>query len=95
MFKLLVVMYVPFSAFCVLFVSKCSLCYCHRVSIQLQLNIYIYIYISYQIINLILVRAKHKLRVIMDGKSQTALSCALKPPTFVTTVTDISYHKAL
>jgi hypothetical protein len=38
-------MYVPFSVFCVLFVCKYVLYYCHRVSTQLQLNIYIYIYI--------------------------------------------------
>jgi hypothetical protein len=35
----LIVMYVPFPVFCVLFVCKCLLYYCHRVSIQLQLNI--------------------------------------------------------
>jgi len=42
--RILIVMYVPFWVFCfmlfyVLFVSKCVLYYCHRLSIQLQLNI--------------------------------------------------------
>jgi hypothetical protein len=35
-----IVMYVPFSVSCVLFVRKCVLYYCYRVSTQLQLNIY-------------------------------------------------------
>jgi hypothetical protein len=39
-------MYVPFSVFCVLFVCKCVLYYCHRVSTEFQIYIYIYIYIT-------------------------------------------------
>jgi hypothetical protein len=37
---MLIVMYVPFSVFCVLFVCNGVLYYCQRVSTQLQLHIY-------------------------------------------------------
>jgi hypothetical protein len=37
-FFFLIAMCAPSSLFCVLFVCKCVLCYCHRVSTQLQLN---------------------------------------------------------
>jgi hypothetical protein len=46
-----IVMYVLFSVFCLLFVCKCVLYYCHRVSTQLQLNIYTVYYIIYHIIS--------------------------------------------
>jgi hypothetical protein len=39
-FKFFIDMYVPLSVFCVLFVCKCVMYYCYRVSTQLQLNIY-------------------------------------------------------
>jgi hypothetical protein len=45
MFNFVIVMYVPFSVFCVLFVWKCELYCCNRLLTQLQLNVYIYIYV--------------------------------------------------
>jgi hypothetical protein len=44
-FFFLIVMFAPSSVFCVLFVCKYVLYYCHRVSTQLQLNIIIIIII--------------------------------------------------
>jgi hypothetical protein len=38
-FFLFIVMYVPFSVFCVLFVCNCVPYYCHRVSTQLKLKV--------------------------------------------------------
>jgi hypothetical protein len=47
-------MYVPFCVFCVLFVCKCVLYCCHRVSTQMQLNIYhIVLYHIYHINHII------------------------------------------
>jgi hypothetical protein len=41
-------MYFPFSIFCVLFVRKCVLCYCHRVSTKYHIISY---HLSYQFIS--------------------------------------------
>jgi hypothetical protein len=49
MFNFVIVIYVLFGAFYVLFVCKCELYCCHRVSTQLQLNIYISYFLSYKI----------------------------------------------
>jgi hypothetical protein len=45
MFNFVIVIYVLFGVLCVLFVRKCGVYCCYRMSTQLQLNICIYIYI--------------------------------------------------
>jgi len=75
MFMYSYVMYVLFCVFCfivlfcVLFVCKCVLYYCHRVTTQLQLTIYIYIYIYAYTFYMgfktwsVLLRGEHRLRL--------------------------------
>jgi hypothetical protein len=53
MFSFVIVIYVLFGVFCVLFVCKCELYFCHRVSTQLQLSIY---NIYHIIVRLIIIR---------------------------------------
>jgi hypothetical protein len=55
----LIVMYVPFSVFCVLFVCKCVLYYCHLVSTQLQLNIHTISYLLCFRISIYVYRLKY------------------------------------
>jgi hypothetical protein len=77
MFNFLIVMYVPFSVFCVLFVCKCELYCCHRVSTQFRLNIYNIIYHIIYIIYHIISYQVHRLTTVL-----TLLNCTVEVPVY-------------